>query len=50
MKIGLVGTYSKDLALVTKINKVLDDLNIDTLNMNEKNYDLANKVDLVLIA
>lgn len=50
MKIALVGAYSQDLELIIKIKKVLDNLNVETFNMNEKNYDLANKVDLVLIA
>ena len=50
MKIALVGAYSQDLELTIKIKKVLDTLNVETFNMNEKNYDLANKVDLVLIA
>ncbi|MFB5599022.1 MAG: NAD(+)/NADH kinase [Nitrososphaeraceae archaeon] len=50
MKIALVGENSQDISLTAKIKKILENFNILTINMNEKNYDVANKVDLVLIA
>ncbi|MDX1371170.1 MAG: sugar kinase [Nitrososphaeraceae archaeon] len=50
MKIALVGDNYQDISLTAKIKKILDNLNIPTISMTEKNYDVANQVDLVLIA
>ena len=49
MKIALVGAYSNDISLVSKIKNILEKEFIVRL-MNERDYHLANEVDLVVIA
>jgi NAD+ kinase len=49
MKIALVDSYPQDTLLFSKIKKILDDSFIQTIYMSEKNYDIANQVDLVFI-
>lgn len=49
MKIALVDAYPQDTLLFSKIKKILDDSYIQIINLTEKNYDLANQVDLIFI-
>ena len=49
MKIALVGAHPQDTLLISKIKKTLDNSYIQTISMSEKNYNLANQVDLVFI-
>ena len=49
MKIALVGAYSNDISLVSKIKNILEK-EFTVRLMNEREYHLANEVDLVVIA
>ena len=49
MKIALVGAYSNDISLVSKIKNTLEK-EFTVRLMNEREYHLANEVDLVVIA
>lgn len=49
MKIALVGAHPQDTLLISKIKETLDNSYIQTISMSEKNYNLANQVDLVFI-
>ncbi|MGD1834346.1 MAG: sugar kinase [Nitrososphaeraceae archaeon] len=49
MKIALVGAYSNDISLVSKIKNILEK-EFSVRVMNETDYHLASEVDLVVIA
>src|SRR6185503_19710054 len=49
MKVALSGVDSRDGALLTKVKKTLESLDVKTQIMKD-NYQIANEVDLVMVA
>ncbi|HXG06119.1 MAG TPA: NAD(+)/NADH kinase [Nitrososphaera sp.] len=50
MKVALSGVDSRDGALLSKVKKTLDSLNVKTEIIRENNYHTAREVDLVMVA
>ncbi|HEX7032395.1 MAG TPA: NAD(+)/NADH kinase [Nitrososphaera sp.] len=50
MKVALSGVDSRDGALLTKVKKTLDSLNVKTEIIRDNNYQTAREVDLVMVA
>lgn len=50
MKVALSGADSRDGAILSKVKKTLESLNVQTQVMKESDYHAARQVDLVLVA